>query len=113
MKEMEEQTKRQMQGAVELLRDVVQAGAGSIGAAHQEIAEVPYRVLSHIPGISRPAGAIGNIQREVTQLAYATVGAIAGAVAAATTHLLQAMVAEQPASAAPYSSTTLPVRADS
>lgn len=110
---MEEQTVRQMQGAVDLLRDGIQAGAGSIGAAHQEIAEIPYRVLRRIPGVSRPAGAIGRIQRGITHLAYAGVGAIAGVVAAAATRLLQATVAEQPASAAPYSSTTLPVRADS
>lgn len=92
---MEKQAVQQMQGAVELMRDAVQVGAGSIGAAHQELAGIPYRVLQHVPLLSRPAGVVERMQRDITQLAYSTVRAIAGVVAAAATRSLNAVAAEQ------------------
>ena len=79
---MEEQTVQQLQGAAELLRDGVQAAARSIETAHLEIAEVPYRVLRRVPLVALPAAAVGRVQRDITQLAYRSVRAAAGAVAA-------------------------------
>lgn len=87
---MEEQSARQAQGTVELLRDAVQAGAKSIGAAHQDIAELPYAILRRIPVISRPARRIGQVQTHVTGVAYRSVGMVAGAVAAIATLIIHA-----------------------
>lgn len=93
---MEEQTARQAQGAVELLRDAVQAGAGSIGAAHQDIAALPYAILGCIPIISRPARAIGQVQTNITRVIYRSVGNIAGSLAAWATLLIQATTPKTP-----------------
>ena len=92
---MEEQTRQQVQGAVELARDAVQAGARSIGAAHEEIADIPYRVLRRIPVVARPAGAIGRVQQGITRFVYAAVGATSGLATAVATCLLQAAAAER------------------
>ena len=86
---MDEQTVRQVQGAVELLRDGVQGAAKSIGAAQEEMAGIPYGVLSCIPLVRGPAAAAGRVQRDITRLAYGSVSAAAGAVAAGVTRLLQ------------------------
>jgi len=94
---MEEQTAQQAQGAVELLRDAVQAGARSIGAAHQEIADLPYAILRCIPVVSRPASAIGQVQTKITRAAYRSVGVVTGIVAAGAALLIQAAAANRPA----------------
>lgn len=86
---MEEQTVRQVQGAVELLRDGVQGAARSIGAVQEEIAGISYGVLRHIPLVAGPAAAAGRVQMDITQLAYRSVSAAAGAVAAGVTLVLQ------------------------
>lgn len=86
---MQEQTRHQMQGAVELLRDATQGAAGAIGTAHEDIAAIPYAVLRRIPLLAGPAGAIERTQLGITRLAYRSVGAIAGAAAAVATRLLQ------------------------
>ena len=91
---MQHQTVRQLQGAVDLLRDAVQGTAVALGAAHAEIAGQPYNVLRRIPLVSRPAGAVESMQRDITRLVYRSVGAVAGAAACAAALLLQAAQAE-------------------
>jgi hypothetical protein len=85
---MEQQTARQLQGAVELIRDVTQGAASSIGAAQEDIAGVPYRVLQHVPLLAGPAHVIERVQRTITRTAYCSVGVIAGVAATAATRLL-------------------------
>jgi hypothetical protein len=92
---MQKQTVQQMQGAVELLRDAVQVGTEKIGAAHQEIADVPYRILRRVPVVSGPAGTVEHMQTGITQWAYTSVAAIAWLVAAAAKRLLQTVETER------------------
>lgn len=93
---MDKHTVQQMQGAVELLRDAVQVGTDKIGATHQEIADVPYRILRRVPLVSKPASVAERVQTGITHWAYASVSAIAGAVAAAANYLLQKVETSQP-----------------
>ena len=86
---MEEQTMRQAQGAVELLRDGVQGAAAAIGAAQEEIAAIPYGVLRRVPLAAGPAAAAERIQRDITGLVYGSVRAVTGVTAAAAVVLLK------------------------
>ena len=69
---MEEQSVRQMQGVVELLRDAAVATSHAIGEAHARIANVPYAVLKRIPLVRGPSGRIESIQLCITAVFYAS-----------------------------------------
>jgi hypothetical protein len=86
---MDEQTVRQLQGAVELLRDGVQGAAAAIGTAQEEIAGIPYAVLRAIPVVKGPAAAAERAQSDITGLAYGSVRAVTGVTAAAALLLLK------------------------
>lgn len=109
---MREPTRQQIQGTIELLRDATQAAAKSIGAAHEDIAGIPYAALRCVPLLARPADAIERTQLGITRLVYGSVAAVAGATATVATLLLRigGDAANDPDD---YSSTTWPVRADS
>jgi hypothetical protein len=73
---VEEQSVRQMQGAVDLLCDATVATSDAIGEAHTQTASVPYAVLKRIPLVRGPAGRIESIQSCITVVVYESIRTI-------------------------------------
>lgn len=86
---MEERTVRQLQGAVELLRDGVQGAAAALGTVQEEIAGIPYAALRQVPLVRGPAAVAGRAQKDITRLTYDAVRVAAGTAAAAAVLLLE------------------------
>jgi hypothetical protein len=92
---MEEQTVRQLHGAVDLLRDATVEGAGAIETVHVQTAHVPYNVLKRIPLIGGPAGRIEQVQGFITSGIYRSVRVLAALSAFAAAKALQASAREK------------------
>jgi hypothetical protein len=73
---LDNQSVRQMQGVVDLLRDGTVAASDRISKAHAQTACVPYAILKSIPLVRVPAERIESIQSCITVVVYQSVRAI-------------------------------------
>lgn len=87
---MEQQSVRQMQGAVELARDATVAATTAIGEVHTQSANVPYAILKQIPLVRSPAGRIERIQSCITVVVYQSIHTISMLSASVATQALGA-----------------------
>ena len=80
---MEQHTHRQLQGATQLITDMVDAAVRALGEAHLATARRTYSVLARIPVVKVPAQAIERIQQSITGGVYHSIGAANQAAGAA------------------------------
>jgi uncharacterized protein (DUF2236 family) len=89
---VDNQSVRQMQGAVDLLRDATVAGSVAIGEIHARTAGVPYAVLKHIPLARGPAGRIEKVQSCITVAVYQSIHTFSTLSAFVAKHALDTLV---------------------
>lgn len=78
----------QLRGAVDLAQDAVEATVNAVAEAHQDIARVPYAVLSRIPVVAEPAQAIEQVQLAITSGVYDAIRGVNRLAGSAATCLL-------------------------
>ena len=80
---MDEVTKRQVRGVVELARDAVDGMAVAIGRAQRDIARSSYRILAKVTPIAPAVRAMEEAQQVATTCVYRTISLMSGVTAAA------------------------------
>ncbi len=80
---MDEVTKRQVRGVVELARDAVDGMAVAIGRAHRDIARSSCRILAKVTPIAPAVRAIEEAQQIGTTCVCRTISLMSGVTAAA------------------------------
>ena len=80
---MDEITKRQVQGVVELARDAVDGTAVALLRAHGDIARSSYRVLAKVTPIAPAVRAIEQAQQVAMECVYGTISRMSVVTAAA------------------------------
>lgn len=80
---MESETVRQLHGAKDLVRDLVDVAALKIGDVNLAIARRPYAVLARVPVVATVARQVGQIQTGVTVGVYAAIRVVNRTVAVA------------------------------
>lgn len=99
-RDVEKRTLDQLRGAVELVRDGVEAVARETENVHRELMRRPYAVLARIPAVSGPSRAIELFHGAVTGLAYGAVRTVNQVVATAVVTALESRD-ENPTGSAP------------
>jgi hypothetical protein len=99
-RDVDRRTRDQLRGAVELVRDGVEAVARETENVHRELMRRPYAVLARIPAVAGPSRAIELFHGAIAGVAYASVRAVNQVVATA---VVTALVDrdESPAAAGP------------
>lgn len=102
-KGVDRRTCDRLRGAVELLRDGVEAVARETENVHRELMRRPYAVLARVPVLAGPSRAIELVHGAVAGVAYTSVRAVNQVVATAVVTALESRD-ESPAAAGPTAS---------